>query len=251
MSEAESIVCPNCGERSPAGYVLCPYCGFDLTKIVRETHRVRVTFRERFSRIWRSFSDPRLSETLFAEIGVNPDRLGAIMVLYLVSVAYALRMGAFVIKASTPSWHDLALWFFIIAPWIVGFAFIFFALFAWIVSGIVVWLSAKTLGGKASLRDTMGIVGYSFGPLIPASLLISVLIIILGQGAPLGSPITSITPLTSESYVIFEYLYIPFFGWTAYNCGNGIRAAHLLSNLYSYAISGLVALVYVILYFFL
>ena len=243
MSESESIVCPNCGERSPTGYVLCPYCGFDLTKIVRAAHRVRVTFRERFSRIGRSFIDPRQSTTLFTEIGVNPDRLGAIMVLYLVSVTYAMRMGAFAIKASTSSWHDFAIWFTILGSWIVGFGFIFYALFGWVVSGIVVWLSAKTLGGKANLRDTMGIVGYSFGPLITASFFVSLLIIFLGP-----TMTGSIGPETIQNYFIFELLYIPFFGLTAYHCGNGIRAAHLLSNLYSYAISGILTAIYVILY---
>lgn len=238
MSESESIVCTNCGERSPAGYVLCPYCGFNLVKIVRAATRVRVTFRERFSRIWRSFIDPRQSTTLFTEIGINPDRLGAIMVLYLVSVAYAMRMGAFAIKASNSSWNDLPVWFFILGPWLVGIGFIFFALFGWVVSGIVVWLSAKTLGGKANLRDTMGIVGYSFGPLIPASFFVSLLMIFLPWSFS----------LTSQDYVIFEFLYIPFLGLSAYHCGNGIRAAHLLSSLYSYAISGIVTAGYIILY---
>ena len=81
MSEAESIVCPNCSERRPAGYILCPYCGFDLTQIVRARQRVRITLRESFSRIWRSLYDPRLSKTVFNEIGANPDRKGAIITL--------------------------------------------------------------------------------------------------------------------------------------------------------------------------
>ena len=88
MSESESHVCPNCSERSPAGYILCPYCGFDLSKLVRAKHRVRITFREKFSRIWRSLYDPRSSKRLFTEIGVNPDRLGAFITIYFLSVAY-------------------------------------------------------------------------------------------------------------------------------------------------------------------
>jgi len=92
MSESESHVCPNCSERSPAGYILCPYCGFDLSKLVRAKHRVRITFREKFSRIWRSLYDPRSSKRLFTEIGVNPDRLGAFITIYFLSVAYSVRI---------------------------------------------------------------------------------------------------------------------------------------------------------------
>ena len=105
MSESESIICPNCSERSPAGYILCPYCGFDLTKMVRERERVRVTFREKLSRIYRSLYDPRESKRLFNEIGVNPDRIGAFLVLYLVAVSFGLRIGALFAKAASGSWY--------------------------------------------------------------------------------------------------------------------------------------------------
>ena len=129
MSESESLVCPNCSERSPAGYILCPYCGFDLTKILKKAHRRPITFKERFSRIWRSVSDPRLSKILFREISVNPDRIGVIFLLYFLSVAYATRIGAFMIKSSDSSWRGFDLVYFIVQPWFSGFIFFFLALF--------------------------------------------------------------------------------------------------------------------------
>ncbi|UCG01582.1 MAG: YIP1 family protein [Candidatus Heimdallarchaeota archaeon] len=242
MSESESLLCPNCSERSPGGYILCPYCGFDLTKIVRERERVRVTFREKFSRIFRSLVDPRESKRLFNEIGVNPDRLGAILVLYFLSVGYGLRVSALFAKGANPSWHGWDFMFFFIAPWFVAIGFIILAIFGWFICSLIIWLIAKTLGGKASFRDTQGIVGYSLGPLIPASVIINVIITFIGPG--LGT----ITTTTYTNYTIFELLYIPFLVLTAYHCGNGIRTAHLLNEYYSYGIAGGLTLVYTLLF---
>ena len=235
MSESESIVCPNCSERSPAGYILCPYCGFDLTKILRQKQRIGITLFERFSRIWRSLSDPRDSKILFNEIGVNPDRLGVIILLYLLSVSYATRLGAFVIKGSNTSWHDFHFYYALVSPWLIGVAFLLLALFGWLISSIVVWLVAKTLGGKASLRDTYSIVGYSLGPLITASLLISIIVILIGR------PLQTNDTWISAGYAIFEVLYLPFLGICAYHCGNGLQSGHLLNPTYSYILSGSIA----------
>ncbi|MFX0015549.1 MAG: YIP1 family protein [Promethearchaeota archaeon] len=242
MSESESLLCPNCSERSPAGYILCPYCGFDLTKIMRARERVRVTFREKFSRIYRSFIDPRESKRLFKEIGVNPDRIGALIVLYLVSVAFGFRVGALFVKGSSPSWHGWEFMYFFIAPWFVAIGLIILAIFGWFISSLIIWLIAKTLGGKASFRDTQGIVGYSLGPLIPASLIVNLLITFIGTN------LDSITTTSWIRYSIFEILYIPFLVLAAYHCGNGIRTAHLLSEYYSYGISGGLTLFYVVLF---
>ncbi|MHA2053809.1 MAG: YIP1 family protein [Candidatus Hodarchaeales archaeon] len=242
MSESESLVCPNCSERSPAGYILCPYCGFDLTKILRQTQRIEITFRERFSRIWRSLLDPRDSKILFREVGVNPDRKGVLILLYLLSVAYATRLGAFTIKASSSTWHDFHFWYFLIQPWLTGFVFLFLSVFGWFISSLVIWLISKTLGGKASLRDTYSIVGYSLGPLITASLLVSLAIILIGP------PISSITTLTWTEFTMFEAIYLPFLLIAVYHCGNGIQSGHLLNPTYSYLISGAVAGLFTYLY---
>lgn len=252
MSESESLVCPNCSERSPGGYILCPYCGFDLTKIVRARERVRVNFRERFSRIWRSLFDPRQSQRLFREIGVNPDRTGALLVLFLLSVAYGLRLGALVLKTgfdTGASWHDLHFWFLLISPWFLAIGFVILALFGWFISSCVVWFIATRLGGKASFRDTQGIVGYSFGPLITASLIINLILASQALIPILGINLSSITPTTVDQLVILELINIPFMGLVAYHCGNGIRSAHLLNNYFSYGISGGVTLLYFAIFF--
>ncbi len=246
MSESESHVCPNCSERSPAGYILCPYCGYDLTKIVRATQRVRITFREKFSRIWRSLYDPRMSKELFHEIGVNPDRIGAIITLYLLSVAYSLRLPALALKASDASWMGVQFPYFLISPWILAFAVILLALFGWLMSSVIVWLFAKTLGGKAGFRDTLGIVGYSFGPLITASFIANVLIAIIGPTIDTEL----ITSTTYERFALFDLVYLPFFVLVVYHCGNGIQSAHLLNKYYSYGICGFIAIIYVFLFAF-
>jgi hypothetical protein len=242
VSESEAIVCPNCSERSPAGYILCPYCGFDLTKILRKKQRIGITLKERFSRIWRSLSDPRDSKVLFNEIGVNPDRLGVIILLYLLSVSYSTRLAAFVIKGSNSTWHDFHFYYALIAPWFLGVAFLILALFGWLITSIIIWLVAKTLGGKASLRDTYSIVGYSFGPLITASLVVSIVIILLGR------PLQPNDTWISAGYTLFEFIYIPFLAISAYHCGNGLQSGHLLNPTYSYLLSGALAGGYALLY---
>ncbi len=242
MSESESHVCPNCSERSPAGYILCPYCGYDLSKLVRAKHRVRITFREKFSRIWRSLYDPRSSKRLFAEIGVNPDRLGAFITLYILSVAYSIRVPVILSKGANNSWHGVQFLFILIWPWIIAIGFIILALFGWIMASAVIWLLAKTLGGKAGYKDTLGIVGYSLGPLITASLIVNALIFFLGPG--LGT----VDANTWTSYGIFDLIYIPFIVFVVYHCGNGIRTAHLLNNYYSYGVGSTIALIYVVLF---
>jgi len=242
MSESESLVCPNCSERSPAGYILCPYCGFDLTKIVKATQRVRITFKESFSRIWRGFFDPRQSKHLFKEVGANPDRRGAIITLILVSMAYASRIGVYAIKVSSTTWHDFHFWYALFFPFIVWPAFFLLALFAWFILSTAIWLLAKTLGGKAGYRDTMSVVGYSVSPLISGSLIISLIVVLIGP------PISNITTVTWEQFTLFEVLYLPFIVLAAYHCGNGLRASHLLSEPYSYSISGIMALLFIIFY---
>ncbi|MHA2224221.1 MAG: Yip1 family protein [Candidatus Hodarchaeales archaeon] len=244
MSKSESLVCPNCTERSPGGYILCPYCGFDLTKIVRARERIRVTIKERFLRIWRSLFDPRESKRLFTEIGVNPDRLGAFLALYFLSVAYSFRLSALVLKTSNPESHDLPILFFPIAPWFLGIGFLLLALFGWLVASLVVWLIAKTLGGKAGFRDTLGIVGYSVGPLITASLIVNLLITVLGE------PISTIGSSSWKLYSNFELIYIPAFLLVVYHCGNGIQASHLLSKPFSYLIPGIITTLFILLFLF-
>lgn len=244
MSESESHVCPNCSERSPAGYILCPYCGYDLSKLVRAKQRVRITFREKLSRIWRSLYDPRNSKRLFTEIGVNPDRLGAVITLYFLSVAYSVRLPVILSKGADDSWHGVQFLFILIGPWIIAIAVIILAIFGWIMVSAVTWLIAKTLGGKAGLKDTLGIVGYSFGPLITASLVVNALIFFLGTG--LGT----VDVNTWTQYRIFDFVYLPFLVLVVYHCGNGIRTAHLLNDYYSYGIGGALTLFYVVLFVF-
>jgi hypothetical protein len=130
--------------------------------------------------------------------------------------------------------------YFIISPWILAFAVILLALFGWLMSSMIVWLFAKTLGGKAGFRDTLGIVGYSFGPLITASFIANMLI------ALLGPPIGTVSSTTWVSFAMFDLVYLPFFVLVVYHCGNGIQSAHLLNKYYSYGICSFITVVYII-----
>jgi len=154
-----------------------------------------------------------------------------------------MRLGALALKAANPSWHDFHFWYFLLAPLIIWIAFFPLSLFGWYAVSIAIWLIAKLLGGKAGFRFTNRLVGYSLGPLIMGSLVVSLLIGIIGPG------ISTISTDTWRSYVFFDLIYLYFIGLSAYHCGNGIQSLHLLNRYYSYGIGAVVAFFFIVFYF--
>lgn len=243
MSSQESIVCPNCNERSPSGYVLCPYCGYSFINIIKELERVHVGIKESFSRVKRTIYDPRLSETVFKEISANPDIKGVLLILYLISVSYVMRLTGILMRTDNLELYaDYHVLYWFIAPWIVGFGFLLLALFGWFALGAISWFLAKMLGGKSGLKDTLSLFGYSLAPLIPASFVIGILISFLGQYAP------TITPTTGEQYSIFDFVYLPFIAFAAYHFGNGLRYSHLMKKQEAFILSGAIAAFYILFF---
>ncbi|MHA2232107.1 MAG: hypothetical protein ACXAB4_06435, partial [Candidatus Hodarchaeales archaeon] len=150
MITSNSIICPQCQERAPPDYVLCPYCGYSLVKIVRERTRVHVGFSQAIGRIRRLLIEPimdpshsliRTRETM-REISANPDRKGGLLISFLISF-FLLEMVAvyWITTNGFPLLFSLA---FLIVWGLFG-AFIWFILvfLVWWVFGLATWLLAR------------------------------------------------------------------------------------------------------------
>ena len=243
MSSQESIVCPNCNERSPSGYVLCPYCGYSFINIIKELERVHVGIKESLSRFKRTLYDPRESEMVFKEISANPDIKGVFLILYLISVSYAMRLPAILMRTDNLElFADYHVLYWFIAPWIVGIGFLLLALFGWFAMGALTWFMAKMLGGKTGFKDTLSVFGYSLTPLIPASAAIAVIISFFGPLVP------TISEVTGEAFAFFDFFYLPFIAFSAYHCGNGLRYSHLLKKQEAFILSGAIAVFYILFF---
>jgi hypothetical protein len=106
MSSSEANICPQCREKVPADYVVCPYCGYSLVKIVRARVRARITLFESIGRIFRFYRRPHESQLLMQQIANNADRKGPIIIL---SAVWKRRLGAssHPIRINSPGtlWH--------------------------------------------------------------------------------------------------------------------------------------------------
>lgn len=226
MSFGDSIICPQCQERAPADYVLCPYCGYSLVKIVRERTRVHVGFGQAIGRIRRLLVEPimdpthsliRTRETM-REISANPDRKGGLLISFLISFFLLEMVAVYWITANGfPLLFGLA--FLIIFPLIGGFVFFFLVYLVWWIFGLATWLLARLVGGKGTRKDTSGIIGYALLPLA-LSFLVSDLVMFL-----------------QDNTDFVAILILPFLVWTIYLAALGLQHVHSLDRTFSFGIS--------------
>lgn len=238
MSISDSIVCPQCQERAPADYVLCPYCGYSLIKLVRERTRVHVGIAQAIGRIRRLIGDPIKDPTnslahtreIMREISSNPDRKGGLIISFMISF-FLLEMVAIAFVRTEGGLPLLfALVLMVAFPLIGSFVFIFLVYLVWWAFGLATWLLARLVGGKGTRKDTSGIVGYALLPLALAFLVSDLIIFLLG----------------SDDTGFVALVILPFLAWTIYLAALGLQHVHSLDRAFSFGISGfLVAVFYV------
>lgn len=230
MSISDSIVCPQCQERAPADYVLCPYCGYSLIKLVRERTRVHVGFGQAIGRIRRLIVEPirdpsnslaHTRETM-REIGSNPDRKGGLLISYLISF-FLLEMVAIAYVRIEGFPLVYALVIMVVFPLIGSLVFIFLVYLVWWAFGLATWILARLVGGKGTRKDTSGIVGYALLPLAPAFLVSDFIIFLLG----------------TDDTGFVALVILPFLVWTIYLAALGLQHVHSLDRTFSFGISGL------------
>ncbi|MFW9990453.1 MAG: Yip1 family protein [Candidatus Odinarchaeota archaeon] len=257
MSSEDSVVCPNhgCGERVPKDYVLCPYCGYNLLAVLKEATKVKITIRESIGRIRKlvPVRNPMLlkDKTLecMGEVATNADRKGPIIVLFLLSAAYSLKLAPYVGAINNASGGPVAvspqfvfLLFYIFIPLLIGLFLLPVNYLIWRVLAILVHFPSKYMGGGGSQVETQSVIGYALTPLIIGELVINtVLYFIIGNS-------TSATTLY-ENMVLFEaILIIPFFVWAAAIAMIGLMEVHNLKYPIAGGIAGGIAGIYIILF---
>ena len=243
MSISDSIVCPQCQERAPADYVVCPYCGYSLIKIVRERTRVHVGFGQAIGRIRRLIADPMHTPEVMREIGLNPDRKGGLMIAFLISY-FLLELVAIVMFRSYPGGLEplFALGLLITFPLMGSLILLFLVYLVWWIFGLTTWLIARLIGGKGSRGDTSGVVGYGMLPLALGFLVADLLMFILAPTP--GEDDTFQDVLRDVDTGFVGIILLPFIVWTAYIVGLGIENVHSLDRTYSFAISGVIAAIF-------
>ena len=152
MSTEEAIVkCPICQETAPQGYLLCPFCGADLTLSYQEKVLTPLSYKEVFSRIRFLIIKPRVTGE---EIADNPDRKAGFLSLITISFAIAFQILALLIHNYLFNWR---LPIIFLLSWV--FAFVLPA----VIWGLASWFIrtfARLLGGKANKKQIRSAIGY-------------------------------------------------------------------------------------------
>ena len=117
MSTEDAIIrCPICSETSPQGYLLCPFCGADLTVAYEEKIFPPVTYKEFWFRFKRLIVQPRV---ISQEIADNPDSKGAFLFSIAISFSLSIQVLAYIMHAGALDWKFYPVVFLLV--WIVTF----------------------------------------------------------------------------------------------------------------------------------
>ena len=87
--------CPSCGDLVPNEYVLCVWCGFDLTLEKIRKAGITIDNRDALARMVRVVTKP---PSTFKEISLLPDNRGGKMVLFAIAVIMTFNMIAIMSK---------------------------------------------------------------------------------------------------------------------------------------------------------
>jgi len=188
MSE-ESQKCPACEEVIPVEYVVCPFCGFDLTEEKIRRSGIKIGRSDTIDRIKRTVTEPI---PVAKEISLIPDRRGGSYNLLIISIALIMQLIVVIRKLdkanyirSSGSMADtdylstgLGFWIFhinlnfterfvfTVIFLVLGTLVLFMMLFlAWKIGTRMMIFISRTLGGKAEYDNVRSILGYSLTPI--------------------------------------------------------------------------------------
>ena len=152
MSTEEAIVkCPICQETAPQGYLLCPFCGADLTLSYQEKVFTPLSYKEVFGRIRSFIIRPR---KIGEEIADNPDSKAGFLSIVAISFGMAFQILSLLMHNYLFNWR---LPIIFLLTWI--FAFVLPAV-AWGFASWFIRTFARLLGGKANKKQIRSAVGY-------------------------------------------------------------------------------------------
>ncbi len=170
LSTDEALIqCPICNENAPQGYLLCPFCGADLTTIYETKIFPPIGYKEVWGRIGALLTKPR---SAFLDISDNPDSKGVTLFIFAIAFGMALQIFALLMHNYFFSWRLPVIF---ILMWIFS---LLLPLFIWLIGSFAIRTAARLLGGKASKKQIRGIVGYGMLPPTLASLFNAILYVI-------------------------------------------------------------------------
>ncbi len=174
--------CSSCGELVPIEYVVCVWCGFDLTAEHIRRAGIIIGRNESIQRMKKVVRDPMNASK---ELALIPDLTGGKLILYMIAFVMTLNMLVVFGKLdgtdfnATDAGLSIALFknsdpLFISFKFIVGMAFIFvqpivlyiiFMIF-WKFSTKILKIFIKSVGGFADDEKIKCIIGYSMLPVL-------------------------------------------------------------------------------------
>ncbi len=170
MSTDEALIqCPICSETAPQGYLLCPFCGADLTTTYETKIFAPIGYKEMWGRIGSLLSKPRGA---FLDIANNPDTKGVTLFIFAIAFGMALQIFALLMHNYFFSWRLPVIF---IIMWLFS---LLLPLFLWLLASFAIRTTARLLGGKATKKQIRGVVGYGMLPLTIASLFNGILYVI-------------------------------------------------------------------------
>ena len=170
MFEFKEIKCPQCKSLVPLGYIICPYCGYDLRPILRMRARQELTFKDIVRRVRDSipiYGGSLIPTNLFNEIMIAPDALGPTIIIaafsFFISLIYMrLLLGVGILMSLNP------VVLFVLSLLItLVLNLILFAIYV----SFINWLFRLTGATNAEFTTTFSLLGYSLWPLVGTSLL--------------------------------------------------------------------------------
>lgn len=221
----DSIICPMCLERVPPEYIVCPYCGYDMTKIVHEAAVGALGTREIFGRIRKVIQQPRLA---MKDIADHPDRMGGVLIMLALSIFLILSRGpAYLLRGGIEGMDPVGMITSLVLPLLIlgGVLFFIVPFLFWVLGSAIFWIIAKLIGGRGvNFAQTQGVVGYGLTPLaLWAFISIPILLI----GLPSGD-INTMANSTVE--YILTILMIPALVWSLILIGIGLTRAHAFTH---------------------
>lgn len=226
--------CPSCGELVPIEYVVCVWCGFDLTAEHIRRAGIVIGRKEAFQRMIKMIRDPFRTAK---EIALIPDLTGGKLIFYLLGIAMTLNMIVVFGKLDGTDFNasdagiQIALSkrisFLISFKFIVGVTFLLVQpivlylifRFVWKYSTRIMKVLIKSVGGHADDEKIKCAIGYSMFPVLlgwTLSLLFTLMSskVNITGGVTYNSINDAVVQITRHGVGIVGYIFI-IIGWIA------------------------------------
>ncbi len=250
METAAYIKCPSCNELVRPEYVICPYCGADITQEIKKHLGVKLTWSDVPRRIQNILYKDPIKGML--EVAISPDNRVPLLVLLALGFFNGLRLYFIFLNVyPVPDFLKGLFGFFVLE--IISTIVFFIVLFLlWRFSGFVISFFVASLGSKLPRKQARSLFGYSLIPIVIGTILTAFLFI-GSQGINALDPNTSISDwaefFTSPLFFIAQILMLIFWLWSLGLLTIGVSKASKITYFESFIATGLVYFIWISLVF--